>query len=510
MEGATGGVIGRNILINALGGSWSAILALLIIPIQIRVLGADAYGLIAFVAALQLIVSVFDLGLSPTIAREVATDTSPDLRYSRDLLQTLAAGYAVVGLFLGAALFLSADWLVNRWLNLGGLPVASARSAVQFAALAVMLRWPVSFYAGVITGRGRFDVLNGLKAGAATFGLLGGAVAILISQNLVVFTAWMALSALVEVTLYLVACFRLVPGLSLRPRVSRPALAQVWRSALGVSVIGVLSIALTQADRLILGRLVTIEAVGYYSLAYNVLAGLTLVQTWITSAMFPVFAADHGRGQLDALATHYRRATQALLFVYTLPIALFVFFGHDLLRLWTSAEVAAAASRIMAVLAVGFLLSASIAVSASMAIAIKNTRMLIVVIAGSIVVYLPGLYLLIGRWGGLGAAAAWVLLNASYVVSWLPFFHKNILRSSMGAWLGGACLPFVGCGAVSFGLGRGVLSVMGWHQPAAAWAMGALAVPVYGALGYRFLDPPLRGTIAASFRQTAARMTGGG
>lgn len=499
-------MIGRNILANAFGGSSQAILTLLIIPIQIRVLGADAFGLLTFLASLQIIFSIFDLGLSPTIAREVATDASPDLRHSRDLLQTLSTGYAAIGLLLGGALLGSADWLVDHWLRLGDLPVDTARSVLLLGGVAVALRWSVSFYGGVLIGRGRFDVLNGLKAGAAAFGLLGGAVVILATASLTAFAAWMVLAAAVEVTLYLVACFRLVPGLSLRPRVSRRALAHVWRSALSVSVINVLAIAVTQSDRLLLSALVPIETLGYYSLAYSVLQGLALVQGFFTSALFPVFAADHGSENRDALTTHYGVASQALIAVYVLPIMLLVFFGHDLLRIWSSPKEADAAARIMAVLAVGFLLNTSISMSSALAIAIKRTRRMIAVNGYSLVVYFPALYLLILRWEGLGAAVAWVLLNLYYFLVWLPFVHRAILRSALGSWLRGSFVPFLGCGLAVFGTARAVLALAGWRQASTTWLVCGVAVLAYGALSYRFLDAPLRDTLSSRVRGTVARL----
>jgi O-antigen/teichoic acid export membrane protein len=82
MEGAKNRVIGRNILANVFGGSWSLFLSLLIVPLKMRILGVDAFGLLAFIASLQVILGIFDLGLSPTIAREVAIDTSPNLRHA--------------------------------------------------------------------------------------------------------------------------------------------------------------------------------------------------------------------------------------------------------------------------------------------------------------------------------------------------------------------------------------------------------------------------------------------
>ena len=72
---------------------------------------------------------------------------------------------------------------------------------------------------------------------------------------------------------------------------------------MSMSVVRVLSIALTQSDRLLLSRLASIETLGYYSLALTVLRGLPLVQRFVTSALFPSFAANSVRDATDKLVS---------------------------------------------------------------------------------------------------------------------------------------------------------------------------------------------------------------
>jgi len=485
-------VIGRNILANALGGSWFAILTIFIIPIQIKILGVDAYGLLAFIASLQIIFSIFDLGLSPTIAREVATDNSPDLQHSRDLIQTLSFGYAAIGLLLGGALALGAGWLVTHWLNLGALPVDTAKRALQLGGLALMIRWPVSFLAGVIIGRGRFGILNLLKAASATLALFGGALVILASGSLVVFAAWVALAALVEVTLYLVVCYRLIPNLSLRPRVSRPALVQIRHYVLSVSVIGVLGIALSQTDRLLLSTLVPIEILGYYSLAFTLLSGLTLVQGFFTSALLPSFATTFAQDATERLASDHNRATQGLVYVCTLPVAALTFFGEPLLGLWTSAETAAQAARILFVLAPGFLLNVSVAIPYTLALATGHTSIIIRVYSMAFIVYLPMLYFAIVHWGGVGAAVVWLLLNISYLFSLVPLVLNRIVGQTPRYWVGRNLLPFLALGTLVFGVALAVQETLEWRGPFAIVVVCAVASLAYCLLGLRLLDPALR------------------
>src|SRR5688572_24821877 len=110
-------VIKRNMVANAVGGAWSTLLNLVVIPLQVTILGVEAYCLLSWVVSLQIIFNIFDLGLSTTVVREIATDTSENYRESRALLQTINTGYWLIGFGLGALLFLSAGWLAQNWLD---------------------------------------------------------------------------------------------------------------------------------------------------------------------------------------------------------------------------------------------------------------------------------------------------------------------------------------------------------------------------------------------------------
>lgn len=485
-------MIARNILFNAIGGSWSILLYLLIVPIQLKFLGIDAYGLLAFISTLQVVFSILDFGLSTTLAREVAIDDTPGWRQTRDLLQSLFFAYALIGLCLGALVLVGSGWLVRQWLDLGALPAATASRALQFAGVAIALRWPVSFLSAVLIGRGRFDLLNLLKVCSVTLAVAGGIVVILRTGDLVAFAAWNAATAAIEVGLYLVACFRVTPHLSLRPRISQSALARIWRFARDVGIISVFATILIQSDRLVLSRLEPIDQFGYYTLAYNVLFGVALVQGFITSAMLPAFAASFQRGATEALGRQYFLASQGLVFVCTVPVAAAVFFGGEFLRIWTSAETAASSTRILQVLAPGFLLNAVVAVTSTLAIAAGLTGFIARVNVVALALYLPALTVAIINWGPLGAACAWFVLNLATLVCLLPLVNRLVAGQMPPGWFAQGLLPLMVAGAGAFGLARALLYLAGWGSDIAILAACIVAGLMYGLVGLRLLDASQR------------------
>ena len=99
----------RNIVANFAGETWSGALAPLVTPIYLRMLGAEAFGLIGVWNSLEAILSILDLGLSATLGRELARlsglNDAGAADEMRDLTTTFALVFGVVGLITGATVW---------------------------------------------------------------------------------------------------------------------------------------------------------------------------------------------------------------------------------------------------------------------------------------------------------------------------------------------------------------------------------------------------------------------
>jgi len=487
----------RNIAANAIGGSLSAIFALALIPVQVRLLGVEAYGLLAFVASLQVLLSIFDLGLSPTMTREVSRDSSEGHEVSRMLIRSISLVYWPIGIGIGAVLFLAAPWLASHWLHLERLTARTATEALQLAAVVIALRWPVSLYSGVVAGRQRFVALNWLKAAMAAAGALGGIAVVLGTHSLLDLLVWMVVAAGIELAGYLGLVLWLNPGL-LAGRLGFSFLpAGVWRYAIGINLINVLAMALTQSDRILISKLLSIQSLGYYALAYNILTGLALIPGFVTSALFPAFVVRHSVGIPTDLRETYQTATRGLMYAYNLPIWLLAIFGHDILKVLTSAATADRTAPLLTVLALGFVCNGAATLAYTASIATGNTAIPIRVNVLAVVVYLPVLTVLTLRLGGLGAAVTWLLLNLYYLPALLPPVHR-LMGVPRLPWIASSFLPFVGAGFACFGGGRLLLMLLGSDSGGATVLAAGLSMVAYVGIGLVAAGTPVRQQIFRS------------
>ena len=59
-----------NIAANFLGRAWTAALAVICVPLYVKFLGIEAYGLLGFFSSALLLLSILDFGLGTTLNRE--------------------------------------------------------------------------------------------------------------------------------------------------------------------------------------------------------------------------------------------------------------------------------------------------------------------------------------------------------------------------------------------------------------------------------------------------------
>ncbi|MEN8215666.1 MAG: hypothetical protein ABFS56_04685 [Pseudomonadota bacterium] len=62
-----------NIIANFAGKAWTVLMSLAFVPLYIKFIGVEAYGLIGFFVTLQAVFGLLDLGLSTTLFRPSGT-----------------------------------------------------------------------------------------------------------------------------------------------------------------------------------------------------------------------------------------------------------------------------------------------------------------------------------------------------------------------------------------------------------------------------------------------------
>lgn len=443
-------VIKRNVVANLLGTGLVTALTVLITPLQINILGMEAYGVVGFIATLQVMFAAFDLGLSSTLTRELAADSSLDKKGSQDLLSTAATAYWCSAALVGVLIAIFAAPISQWWFHAEKLSPEMLVISLRVIALYLALRWPAALYIGILSGLQRMDVLNIVKVIVIVVRLAGGILVLLHWRTLEGFLVWTAFSAIFEVSAYWISCRRIIPTLSMLPGFSLPALKRVWKFSASMNVLSILAIFIVQMDRLVLSKMEPLEVLGYYNLAYTMASGIALMIGAVNSAVFPWFTEAQCADDRALLLRRYHDSTFAMMLFVGLAASVLIFYGHFILSIWVSARAAEGAAISVALLAVGSWCAAAIANLYNVAIACGKPEWHLRVNLLATIPYGLGLYLLVGRYGANGAALTWVLLNLSYALFLLAPIHRRLLGIGVSPWFMSTLMPSMFAAGVSF------------------------------------------------------------
>jgi O-antigen/teichoic acid export membrane protein len=463
----------RNILANFAGNGWTALMSLAFIPLYIHFMGIEAYGLVGLYVTLLVLVTLLDMGLSSTLNRELAQlsvqeHTGGEMR---DLLRTLEWIFWPTAALIAIALFFLAPFIANHWLQGDALPPATTRQAIVLMGAAMALQLPFGFYSGGLLGLQRQVLLNGVAVVMATV-RQGGAVLVLwlVSPTITAFFSWQVVGAALQTAVLALLVWRSLPAAGARPRFRAEALRRIWRFAAGVSGITVLAVMLTQLDKILLSRLLTLEMFGYYTLAGVVAMSLYRLTSPVFLALYPRFSELIARGDELELRRLYHRSCQ-LMSVLILPVALVItFFSAEILLLWTRNEVTVRhTALVLSLLVAGTALNGLMQLPYALQLAHGWTRLALYSNAVAVAVLVPMIFFATSRYGAVGAASVWVVLNSGYVLVSVQIMHTRLLRGEKWRWyLEDVGLPLVAALAV-VGIGRwllpedaGMLALFAW------------------------------------------------
>ncbi|MFN9999012.1 MAG: polysaccharide biosynthesis protein, partial [bacterium] len=141
-------MIKRNLVANYIGQGWSAIMSIAFIPLYIRYLGIESYGLIGLFGMLLTWLGLLDLGMTPTLSREMARFTGG--AHSADSIRTLLRTIEIISLSIALIICVSvgllSNWMANNWLKADKINPETVAEAFSIMGIVTALRFVENIY----------------------------------------------------------------------------------------------------------------------------------------------------------------------------------------------------------------------------------------------------------------------------------------------------------------------------------------------------------------------------
>jgi O-antigen/teichoic acid export membrane protein len=479
----------RSVAANFLASGWAALVGLAFIPLYIRYLGIESYGLIGFFATVQAWLFVLDMGLSPALNREMA-------RYSagvvpaqgiRDLLKSIEWVYAAIAVLIALALAALSPLIAGYWLKAQALATDTVAHAVLLMGLAASLQWMAILYRAALQGLQRQVWLSAVNAAVATV-RAGGAVLVLafISPTITAFLVFLCAVGLAESLVLRGHLRRHLPAPVTPPRFSGAALRTISGFASGLALTMLLGTMLTQLDKLLLARLLPLDQFGYFALAVAVAGALSVLITPINNVAYPRLSEMVAAGSEPALAQQYHRFAQLLAIGILPPTLVICLFSEGVMRVWTGdAAMALAVAPLLSVWVVGTALNGLMHVPYTAQLAHGWPRLSALLNMAAVAFMVPAVLLLVPRHGAIAAAWVWVAVNAGYIVFGIALMHRRILVAEKWSWyIRDTLVPVLACSmaAALLWLARDSAGPLTRLQETAFLGAGTLALALATAL----------------------------
>lgn len=428
----------HNLAANYLGQAWVAIMNLAFLPLYVKYLGSEALGLIGVFTLLQTWLTLLDLGITPTLNREMARFTAGEhsAQSVNDLLRSLEVIGAILAASIALALWAASGYLARHWLQVESLPLDVVTQALAVMGLVVALRFFEGIYRGALLGLQRHVFYNSINAALATARYMGAAVVVvMVSPTIHAFYVWQAGVSVAAVATLAFAVHHSLPPPPAPRSVSRAALMEVRRFAGGMLAITCLSLLVSQVDKLLLSRLLPLDEFGYYTLAATVAGVLTMAVSPILQSIYPRLVELVTTGESAILASSYHQGAQ-LVTVTTVPAMLLItLFPWGVIYVWSGdPRLASALAPLLIPLALGTFLNALMWMPYQSQLAHGWTSLSIRVNLVSVIVILPAIMIFVPIYGAQAAAWIWVSLNATYVMVMIRFMHSRILQGELRRW----------------------------------------------------------------------------
>lgn len=415
----------------------SAILTLAAVPVYLSKLGTEAFGIIGFFAVVQAVLQILDLGLAPAVNRELARATALNAHgEARTLLKTMSRLYWVMGVFLALAFFFLAPVIATSWLGSSHLDPGAVVQALILMGLVIGLRWPVILYQNAMIGVGHLGTASAVLAVMTATTVLASVLAVsYIRPTLQVLFVTQACAAMVHALVAQQMAWRTLGGTS-GATFDLASIRRIWRFSAGMGGVALTGIALTQLDKALLSRLLPLASFGEYMLATTVVGGLAVIVTPLFNFVFPRFSALAAAGQEDRLRALYDDGSRVFAVTF-LPIAIALgLYASDVIRLWTgNAVLAGRLAPIVALLCVGSAINALMYFPYSLQLARGFSWIPLLINSVLLVAFAPLILILVLRFGALGGAAAWALLEVIYLAFGTFMTHRHASVGNAGDWI---------------------------------------------------------------------------
>ena len=369
------------------------------------------YGVVSFYAVLQGVLIFADAGLTASLKRELAkgNDSIESRKRKYKIFRSIETVYLLIVLLIGIFIFVGADYIVQKWLNIQDLEVLATRQGIQIMGFALALNFLSRLYQGGILGLEKQVHSNVLQISWGVLKNVGVILALIaIDKTLNVFFIWNLSINLIYVLVlrnFLFKTLKKSDGLLWKLFEDFKALKGIWRYASGMLIISIIAAINSQIDKIVLSKTLTVSELAIYTVAYSLSTVPVVLSGPIATAIFPRLTRYYSQSDTLKLHKTFNNSFNLVLLVTSIAGLTLALYADFFIEIWTgNIEIAHNASLPAFYLLLAQILLSFQIIPFNLSLARGNTRINIYVGLIGIIFLIPAMFYSAKTYGMVGVA----------------------------------------------------------------------------------------------------------
>ncbi len=328
-------------------------ITLVSLPLAVRYLGAERYGVWATVATTSVWINLLDLGIANSLTNNISRayafrDKAAAARYFTNALALTGGIAACIGL-MSAFVFPSINWV--RLFN-----VTSSVSAVEISrtvavALALtLLGLPCSLASKLLAGYQELHRSNYANAAGAIGSVCGLALGIALRVSMpVLFVMSIGCLTLANLLTLIVVVGWQKPWLLPRPALLEfSAIRELLSSGSSFFLIQIAAVVVFSSDNLVVSHYLGASEVTPYSVTWRVVGLAAVLQSLIFPALWPAYAEAYAKQDYRWIRQTFFLTMRGTVALNLCSVVVLVAFGRGVIRIWAGAAAVPGSNLLLA------------------------------------------------------------------------------------------------------------------------------------------------------------------
>ncbi len=413
----------------------TSVVTLISLPLAVRYLGAERYGVWATVTTTVVWINLLDLGIANTLTNHISAAYALDDRASAAVYFTNAL-FLTVGIAgsVGVAFALVCPYV--NWVGLfnvnSDISAAELKRTVAAAVALMLFGLPCNLAAKVLAGyqelyRNSYAICAGTVA--SVVGLIAGIVLRVSMPVLLLMSLGCLPLANVVNLISIVNWYKpwLLPRLSL---VRRSAVRELLHSGSSFFLIQIAGAVVFSSDNLIVSHYLGAAEVTPYSVTWRLVGLAALLQSLIFPALWPAYTEAHVKGDYGWIRRTFLVTMKAVIALNLSCVIALLLFGRTLIRIWAGLAAVPSLPLLMA-MGMWAVVSGFMSVESCLLAALNRTReqAVLSIIAAAMNIALS--LLLVRHLGSLGVIGGTILSYLVVLVVPQSMIVRQVFRSEL-------------------------------------------------------------------------------